>query len=167
MPSRNAAWVKRSLKRRSLSQTRCFLVAGHVPPTGVCRQDKHSRYAVLPGLLCCFPGRRPAAERHTPPYHGLRAATSIHVVRCVLRNFPGRGESCCSLSELCKTLFFFSSKKSEALRNPFDSGRAMGEFSTKGRRNEATLTSLTSPPQRMGGSLLRAKCESRPEAAGL
>lgn len=94
-------------------QTHCFLVACHFPTTRICRQEKYSCYAVLTGLLCCFTGRRLAVECHTPPYHGLRAGTSIHFMHCVSRNFLGcGGESCCLLSELCKKLFFFMSKKS-------------------------------------------------------
>lgn len=73
-------------------QTRCFLVVFHFHTTGVCRQEKYSCYAALTGLLCRFTGGRLAVECHTPPYHGLRAGTSIHFMHCVFRNFPGCGE---------------------------------------------------------------------------
>lgn len=93
-------------------QTWCFLVVFHFHTTGVCRQEKYSCYAALTGLLCRFTGRRLTVECHTPPYHGLRAGTSIHFMHCVSQNFLGCGEeSCCLLSELCKKLFFFLSKK--------------------------------------------------------
>lgn len=122
-------------------QTRCFLVACHFHTTGICRQEKYSCYTVLTGLLCSVTGRRLAVECYTPPYRDLRAGTSIHFMHCVPQNFPGcGGESCCLLSELCKKLFFFLGRKSQALQNPFDS-ELWGEFSTKGRRNELTLTS--------------------------
>lgn len=90
-------------------QTRCFLVAFHFHTTGVCRQEKYSCYAAQTGLLCCFTRRKLAVECHTPPYHGLRAGTSIHLMHCVPRNFLGCcEESCCLLSELCKKSYSFS-----------------------------------------------------------
>lgn len=90
-------------------QTWCFLVACHLHTTGTCRQEKYSCYATVTGLLCSFTGRRLAAECHTPPYHGLRAGSSIHVMHCVSWNFPGcGGESCCLLSELCQKSYSFS-----------------------------------------------------------
>ena len=108
-------------------QSRCFLIACYSPTTEICRQEKYSCYTALTGLLCGFIGRRLAVECHKPPYHGLCAGTSIHFMHRVSQNFPGCGrESCGLLSELCKKLFFFLSKKSQALQSPIDSGRAVG-----------------------------------------
>lgn len=150
-------------------QTWCFFVVCHFHTTGICKQEKYSCYSVLTGLLCHFTGKWLTVECHTPPYHGLRAGVSVHVIHCVSQNFPGcGGESCSLLSELCKKLFFFSWAKNHRHCGTFlTQAELWGEFSTKGRRNELTLISLTSPPKRTGSSLLPAKYESHSEAASL
>lgn len=101
-------------------QTWCFLVVCHFHTTGICKQEKYSCYSALTGLLCRFTGRWLAVECHAPPYHGLCAGVSVHVMHCVPQNFPGcSGESCCLLSELCKKLFFFLEQEIIGTVEPF------------------------------------------------
>lgn len=91
--------------------------------------------------LCDFRGRRLAVERHTPPYHGLHAGTSIHLTHCASRNFPGRGGKSCGFCSqtYAKSYSLSGARNHRPSRTLLTQAELQGGFSTKGRSNDLIL----------------------------